>query len=127
MNAPANAKHITAHQNDLKTGNVIAGNAIFEAARSARIGSNVSANGAMFEACRIGWIKQFLLAGRAFQLSRNHSGLNDCNCIVKTYFSDSIHPRERERDPLPNWDATADIAIPGSAPGYRNLILVSKS
>src|SRR6184192_425124 len=81
----------------------------------------------MFEACRIGWIKQLLLASRAFQLPRNHSGLNDCNCIGKTYFLDSIHPHEREGDPPPNWDATADIAVPGPAGGYWNLILVSKS
>src|SRR6476620_7684880 len=80
----------------------------------------------MLEACRIWWIKQLLLASRAFQLTRNHSGLNDCNCIGKTYFLDSIHPHEREGDPPANRDATADIAVPGPAGSYGNLILVSE-
>jgi hypothetical protein len=80
----------------------------------------------MFEAGRIGWIKQFSLARRALQLTRNHSGLNDRNCIGKTYFLDSIHPHERENNPSPNWDATSDIAVPGPAGGYGNFILVSK-
>jgi len=58
VNATAGAEQVAVRQNDLKTSNVIAGNAVFEATWATRISGNVSTNCAMFEACRIGWIKE---------------------------------------------------------------------
>ena len=103
------------------------GDTIFEAARAAGIGGNISTNRAVFQACRIWRIIEPAISHLALEIARNHAGLNDGHTVGYRDLFDPVHSGQRKSDPTLYRNAAAYISEPGSARGYRNLPLIREA
>ena len=107
-------------EDHLEAENVISGNAIFQASGSARIGRDIPADAAILEAGRIRRIRQIFLAGSGLQFPCDHARLDHGHKILWMDFKNPVHPVQREDNTFVDRGASADIAISGSARGYRD-------
>src|SRR5208283_5460388 len=102
-------------ENDLKAENVVAGDAVLEAARPAGVGGNVAADEIVRAAGGIGRIKQTAFLDGLLQFFRDDAGFNDGDKIGGVDFLDAIHAFEREYDAAAHRHTAADVAVARAA------------
>ena len=119
---PADARHRAVGQHHLEPENVMARHPVFQAARTARIGRDVPADAAVFEAGRIGRIKKSLAPRRLLQMPGDHPRLDHRDEILRAHFLDAVHARGREHDPAAHRHASADITVSRPAGGHGNFL-----
>ena len=127
MSSSADSNDGAIGQNDLETQDVMPGHTVFQAARAACIGCNVSTDRAVLQARRIRWIKEPTISHLALQIARNHARLDDGHAVRDRDLFDPVHSGQREGDPTLYGNAPAHISVPGPACGDRNLPLVCEA
>src|SRR6478735_1788648 len=122
MHAPAGPKDVAIREDDFEADDVMAGNAIFEAAWPTSIRRHISANAAIVQTRRIGRIKKPLRPHRGLQLAGDNTRLHNGDGVFKTDLLDPIHAGERKRDASAGRHATTDVTKTCAARCYRNPI-----
>ncbi len=94
MSAPADAHDIAVSQDNFKTENVVACDAILETPGTTGVCGDVAADKAFGAAGGIGRIVQAFGFGGSLKVFGNHARLHDRHKIGRVDFFDAIHPRE---------------------------------
>ena len=92
----ANADDFSIGENELQGSDVIAGNAVSECVRTARVFGNVAADGAGFLAGRIGCEVEAMGLGGKGKIVIHNARLDDGALIFRVNREDAIHARESE-------------------------------
>ena len=127
MCASAEPDDGTVGEHDFEAEDVIAGDAIFEAARAAGIGGDVAADEIIRAAGGVRRIKEAALLNRFLQMLRVHARLDDGDEIAGVDFPDAVHAFEREDDAAAHRHAAADVAMSGAARGDGQAMLICKT
>ncbi len=113
-------------QDDLKPQDILARNAVFEAARAAGIGGQVAADEIFRAARRIGRVKQLPFFHLRLEVCSDDGGLHDGDEISLINLQNPIHPLRGKGDAAPNRNATSHVAMAGAAGGHGNFMLVGE-
>ena len=115
MGAPPDPRHGAVGQHDFEPEDVVAGHAVFQTARTARIGRDVSADAAILQTRRIRWVKKSLVPRGLLQTSGDHPRLDHSDEVLRAQLFDPVHPRGREHDAAAHRNAPAHVAVAGPA------------
>ncbi len=115
MGAPAHPRHGAVGQHDLESEDVVAGHAVFQTARTARIGRDVSADAAILQTRRIRRVKKSLVPRGLLQMSGDHPRFDHGDEVLRAHLFDPVHPRGREHDAAAHRNTTAHVAVAGPA------------
>ena len=85
-------------ENDLKSHDVVAGDAVFQPPQSARIIGHIAADGGYLDRPRIGGIEQTGRRRRVSDALSDHSGLHHHGEVSLVHFNDAIHAHQAEDD-----------------------------
>ena len=127
MRAAAESRNGAIRQHHLQPQDIIARDAIFQAARPAGIGSNVPAEGTVGAAGGIGRIKQSRLFYRILERFGDHPCLNHSHKIARMDLLNPIHPLQRKNDSPADGHTPADVAITRTTRGHGNSMLVGET
>jgi len=114
-------------EDDFEAEDVIACDAVFEAARAAGVGDDVAANGAFTEAGGVGRIEQAALLDCILEGLGFDARLDDSDEIGRVDFFDAVEAGEGKDDTAASRDAAADVAVAGTARGDRDFVAMRKT
>ena len=115
MGAPPHPRHRAVGQHDLESEDVVAGHTVFQTARTARIGRDVSADAAILQARRIRRVKKSLVPRGLLQMSSDYPRFDHGDEVLRAHLFDPVHQRRREHDAAAHRNTTAHVAVAGPA------------
>ena len=127
MGASAQLDDLAAGLDDLQTEDKIAGDAVFEAARSAGVGGDVAADGAVGAAGGIRRIVEALFFHGFLQGLQDDARLDDGHKIAGVDFLDAVHAGQGKDNAAAGGDASADVAEAGPARGDGDAVAAGKT
>ena len=127
VRAAAEADDGAVGQDDFEAEDVIAGDAVFQAARAAGIGGDVAADEIVRAAGGVGRVKQAAPLDGFLKISGVHARLDDGDEIGGVDFPDAVHPFERKHDAAVHGHATADVTVAGAARSHGNLCVAQNA
>src|ERR1700736_873632 len=127
MGSTADSNNCSVSQDDLETKNIVAGYTVLQAAWTACIGRNISADRAVLQTCGIRGIKKAAKSGLELQFAGNDARFDHCNAVCDSNLFYPIHSDESNRYASMLWNASSHIAVSCSARGDRNLSLIGKA
>ena len=127
VRASAEADERAVSQRDFEAEHVVAGDAIFEAARATGVGGDVAAEAAIRATRGIRRIEQSLLLHGILQRLGVNARLDDGDEIRPGDFLDAIHPLDREHDAAAVGHASAHVAVARAARGDGNAMVAGEA
>ena len=126
MRAAADADDRAVGEHDFQAEDVIAGDAVFQAARAAGVGGDVAADVVIRAAGGIGRIKEAVLSTASCNCFRDDARLDDGDEIVGVDFLDAVHAFERKHDAAAHRHTAADVTKARPAGGDGNAMPMAK-
>ncbi len=108
-------------QDDSQAEHVVAGHAVFQAARAAGIGGDIPADGRLLDAGRVGRVEQAEFFHGRLQIGGNHSRFDGRSGVGFIDFQDMVHAGQRQDDSAPVGHRTACQARAHAARDHREL------
>ena len=127
MRAAADARNGTIGENNFEAEHVIARHAVFQTARAAGVGGDVSADGAIRAAGGIGGVKQSAFFDCFLQGLREDAGLNHRDEIIGVDFLDAIHVHQAKGNAAMQRHATANITKARAAGRDGKAMLIGEA
>jgi hypothetical protein len=113
--AAAGADRRPVRQHDLEREDVVAGDAVLQAARAPGVLRDVPADRALLETRRIGRVEEPALLDLGLQPRVDHAGLDDRDAVDLVDLEDPVHPRDAEDDAARQRDGAAGEPAPHRA------------
>src|ERR1700744_2161639 len=127
MSATTEADDGAIGKDDLQAQNVVAGDAIFEAARSSGIGGDVAAKRIVGATGRIRGIEQPALFHDGLKFGGIDERLDNGDKVGWVDFQNFVQSLQRKGDAAMHGDSPANITMSAAAGGDRNLMPVGKA
>ena len=113
-------------QDDLQTENVIRGDAVLEAMRTAGVLGDVPADGAGSLARWIGREEEPVTERLLGELEIDHARFDQRGAVFAVDLEDAVHPRQADDDPALLWDRAAGETSTGAAGDHWQISLASQ-
>ena len=110
----AQADDIAIGEDDLEPEHIIAGDAVFQAARSAGVRSEVAADEVVGAAGGVRRIKEPAFFHGELELFGDDGGLDDGHKVAPVDLEQAVEAFQGEHDAAAHGDAAAHIAVPGA-------------
>src|SRR5208283_712202 len=119
VGASAEALNCAVGEDDFQTEDIIAGDAVFQTARTAGVGGDVAADEVVRAAGGVGRIKEAAPLDPVLKMFGVHARLDDGDEIGGVDVLDAVHAFKRKHDAAAHGHAAANVAMARAARGHR--------